>query len=243
MELVTLSPEVLPDALNLSTGAGWNQTAADWLALMTDSPEGCLGIACDGRIVATTTLVCYEKRLAWIGMVLTHPDYSRRGFARMLVSRAIEMAHEREVRTIKLDATNEGHPLYKSLGFRDEQPVERWGCDKQFPVACEDYRREQLTPFVESDGYLLHRPGLHAHYLGPCVADNPRTVERLFRRALREIAADHYFWDILPANADAVALARTLDFAPLRKLTRMVLGPNPPEDQSRIYAIAGFEWG
>src|ERR1700722_11734730 len=129
MELVTLSPEVLPDLLDLSTGAGWNQTAADWLALMTDSPEGCIGIACDGRIVATTTLVTYEKRLAWIGMVLTHPNYCRRGFARKLVSRAVEMAHEREVRTIKLDATDLGRPLYLSLGFRDEQPVERWGCD------------------------------------------------------------------------------------------------------------------
>ena len=84
MELVTLTPELIPQVLDLSKGAGWNQTAADWLALMTDSPEGCIGIACDGRIVATTTLVSYEKRLAWIGMVLTHPDYKRRGFARTL---------------------------------------------------------------------------------------------------------------------------------------------------------------
>ena len=26
----------------------------------------------------------------------------------------------------KLDATDMGHHLYESLGFRDEQPVERW---------------------------------------------------------------------------------------------------------------------
>jgi len=239
MELVTLSPEVLPDALNLSMGAGWNQTAADWLALMTDSPEGCLGIACDGRIVATTTLVCYEKRLAWIGMVLTHPDYQRRGFARMLVSQAIGMAHERGVRTIKLDATDEGRPLYESLGFQDEQPVERWGCDVD---TMDEYRLDE-PPIVEPDGYLLHRPGIRAHYLGPCVANSPQTAERLLRRALDEIAAEHYFWDILPANAHAVALAQRFNFGPVRKLSRMVLGPNPPEDQSRIYAIAGFEWG
>jgi GNAT superfamily N-acetyltransferase len=243
VEFVTLSPDLLPDLLNLSTDAGWNQTPADWLALMTDSPEGCLGIACDGRIVATTTLVCYEKRLAWIGMVLTHPDYQRRGFARKLVSQAIDMAHDREVRTIKLDATDLGRPLYESLGFRDEQPVERWGCDNEFAVACEDYRRENIPPFVEPDGYLLHRPGTRAYYLGPCVTGDPHTAERLLRRALREIAADHYFWDLLPANRHAVALARQLNFAPLRKLTRMVLGPNPSQDESRIYAIAGFEWG
>jgi GNAT superfamily N-acetyltransferase len=243
MELVTLSPEILPDLLSLSTDAGWNQTAADWLALMTDSPEGCIGIACDGRIVATTTLVCYEKRLARIGMVLTHPGYQRRGFARTLVSQAIGMAHEREVPTIKLDATVEGRSLYESLGFRDEQSVERWGCDREFSVACEDYRRQSIPPFVEPGGYLLHRPGARAYYLGPCVADSPQTAERLLRRALSELAADHYFWDILPANAPAVALARQLNFAPLRKLTRMVLGPNPAQDETRIYGIAGFEWG
>src|ERR1700686_5077863 len=112
MELVTLSEDVLPDLLALSTGAGWNQTPNDWMALLMNSPEGCLGIACDGRVVGTTTLACYETRLAWIGMVLTHPDYQRRGFARMLVSRAVELAHEREVRTVKLDATPQGRPLY-----------------------------------------------------------------------------------------------------------------------------------
>jgi len=227
------------DALSLSTGAGWNQTMADWLALMSDSPDGCLGMACDGKIVATTTLVCYEKRLAWIGMVLTHPDYRRRGFARTLVSRAMELAREREVRTIKLDATDQGRPLYQSLGFRDEQPVERWGCDV---TSIEEYRL-RTPPFIDDGGYLLHRPGIRAHYLGPCVASDPQTAERLFRRAIDHICADHYFWDLLPANANAVSLAQRLGFGPLRKLTRMVWGPDTPEDQSRIYAIAGFEWG
>jgi GNAT superfamily N-acetyltransferase len=241
MEMRTLSVEDIPAAMELSTGAGWNQTAADWAALMTDSPEGCLAIECDGRVVATTTVVCYEKRLAWIGMVLTHPEYRRRGFARMLMLRAIELAHEREVFTIKLDATDQGRPLYTALGFGDEQPVERWGCDMD-SLLLDKYCPD--TPAIsEPNGYLLHRPGIRAHYLGPCVADNPETAGRLFRRAISEIGADHYFWDLLPSNAHAVALARELDFAPVRRLTRMVLGPNPPCDESRIYAIAGFEWG
>jgi GNAT superfamily N-acetyltransferase len=239
VELVNLSPEMVDDALSLSTGAGWNQTAEDWLALMTDSPDGCLGIACDGKIVATTTLVCYEKRLAWIGMVLTHSEYQRRGLARTLVMRAVELAREREVCTIKLDATDQGRPLYQSLGFREEQAVERWGCD----VAAMGEYRWRTPPVMEDGGYLLHRPGLHAHYLGPCVANDPVTAERLFRQTIEHLSADRYFWDLLPANADAVALARKLGFASLRKLTRMVMGPNPVEDLSRVYAIAGFEWG
>ena len=154
-----------------------------------------------------------------------------------------EIAHERDVYTIKLDATELGRPLYQSLGFGDEQPVERWGYDAEGFVSTDKYRPGETAPVVEPGGYLLHRPGIRAHYLGPCIADCPQTAEQLFRRAIREIDADHYFWDLLPANTAAVNLAGELRFSPIRRLTRMVLGPNPSCDESRIYAIAGFEWG
>lgn len=242
MEMRTLSLQDIPAALELSTAAGWNQTMLDWEAVLSNSPDTCLCIECDGRPVATTTLVCYEKRLAWLGMVLTHSDYRRRGFARMLVAQAIEMAHDREIRTIKLDATDQGRPLYQSLGFTDEQPVERWGFDEE-SIQSWDKGRRSMPAVVEPHGYLLHRTGSRAHYLGPCFADDPDTAERLFRRAMLDIGAQHYFWDILPANTEAVSLATRLNFAPVRRLTRMVHGPNPPTDESRIYAIAGFEWG
>jgi hypothetical protein len=67
----------LPSAMELSHLAGWNQTIDDWQTLSWLDPEGCLGIEVDDRIVATTTLLCYGRRLAWIGMVLTMPDYRR----------------------------------------------------------------------------------------------------------------------------------------------------------------------
>jgi GNAT superfamily N-acetyltransferase len=242
MELRALAAADIDAAMELSAGAGWNQTPADWEAILTASPDGCLGIECDGRLAATATVVTYDKCLAWIGMVLTHPDYRRRGFARMLVSQAIEIAHDRGVATIKLDATDQGSPLYAALGFRDEQPIERWGYEIALAGQA-DASPSDTPPIREPGGYLLHRPGTRAYYLGPCIADSPQIAERLFRRAIEQIGAARYFWDILPANSHAVELARKLDFAPLRRLTRMVMGPNPPSDESRIFAIAGFEWG
>ena len=242
MEVRILSRRDIPAALELSMAAGWNQTALDWDAVLTNSPDTCLGIECDGRLVATTTLVCYEKRLAWVGMVLTHADYRRRGFARMLVTQALEMAHERDIRTVKLDATDQGRPLYASLGFVDEQPVERWGYDEE-SVRSGEREQRGVPAIAEPKGYLLHRTGSRAYYLGPCIADDPDTAERLFRRAMDDICAEHYFWDLLPANRAAVELARKLGFGPVRHLKRMVHGPNPMTDESRIYAIAGFEWG
>ena len=47
-----LTTSDVPDALALSSTAGWNQTAGDWRMLIELEPEGCFGIECDGAIVA-----------------------------------------------------------------------------------------------------------------------------------------------------------------------------------------------
>ena len=80
------------DACELSAAAGWNQTSEDWKMLLAVAPEGCFGIEADGRLVSTTTLVAYEQRLAWIGMVLTLPSHRGRGHARRLLEYALNRA-------------------------------------------------------------------------------------------------------------------------------------------------------
>ena len=67
----------IPAAIGLSEEAGWNQTSEDWRMLIDLAPQGCLAIEADGQLAATTTLLCYGRRLAWIGMVLTR--VSKRG--------------------------------------------------------------------------------------------------------------------------------------------------------------------
>ncbi|HXM40126.1 MAG TPA: GNAT family N-acetyltransferase [Bryobacteraceae bacterium] len=87
----------------------------------------CFGVECGGFLAATATAVCYERRLAWIGMVLTDPAYRRRGFALRLMEHAIAALTARRMEWIKLDATEMGAPLYRHLGFEPECGVERWG--------------------------------------------------------------------------------------------------------------------
>ena len=123
----TMKPGDIPSAMELSTAANWNQTPEDWHRVMQLSAEGCRCIEDAGRIVATTSLLSYGAQLAWIGMVLTRPEYRRQGLARRLMEDAIAMAECGGIRTLKLDATDEGRPLYESLGFVVEEPVERWG--------------------------------------------------------------------------------------------------------------------
>src|SRR5581483_5813763 len=121
-----LTEHDLSDAAELSCLAGWNQTPEDWRMLLKLEPEECFGTKIEGRVVATASLLRYGNRLAWLGMVLTHPDFRRRGLARQLISHSIERANCLGMQTIKLDATEEGRPLYESFGFRCEQAVERW---------------------------------------------------------------------------------------------------------------------
>ena len=116
----------LAAAVELSSAVGWNQTSEDWRMLLDLAPNSCFGIEVDGRLVSTTTLVCYEQQLAWIGMVLSRKGHRGRGFARRLVAAALDLADSLGIETVKLDATEQGQPLYETLGFQAEQPVERW---------------------------------------------------------------------------------------------------------------------
>lgn len=260
-----LTPEHASAGFALSSIAGWNQTIGDWRLLLKLSSSSC-GVVIDGHLIATATLVCYGQRLGWIGMVLTHPDFRRRGLARGLVARLLEEAERLGVETVKLDATDEGRGLYESLGFRAEQPIERWqlrsGCDQERKSpwaallpdldaeACGYDRGPLLARLaavsdagVANDGYILDRPGRICRYLGPCVAGSQEAAQSLVEDALSRHPRSGWFWDLLPANRQAVAIARDLGFARARTLTRMTRGRELRGKEENVFAIGGFEFG
>ena len=266
-----LAASDVPAALKLSEQAGWNQTADDWRALMDLAPEGCLAIEVEGELAATTTLLCYGCRLAWIGMVLTKKSYRGRGFARRLLTQALNLADQAAIETVKLDATDQGRPLYEKMGFRNEQAVERWtrpgtggttGPVDAVERPAENWRMadrrafgvdrfelleklaERGSPVFDIDGsYWLTRPGRYSYYLGPSVCDAPGTARALIERALPSAGNRGCSWDLFPSNADAAAIARDLAFTPTRHLQRMVRGKDLHANNDLMYAIAGFELG
>ena len=126
MVLRQLTRGDIAQAARLSSAAGWNQTSEDWARLLRLAPQGCFGIEEDGRVAATATALCYGTDLAWVGMVLTAPEYRRRGFARTLMLHALQYLDAQDVPCVKLDATDLGRPLYEQLGFVAECPIERW---------------------------------------------------------------------------------------------------------------------
>lgn len=66
--------------------------------------------------VASTSVVA-AGTVGVIGTVITREDYRRRGLGRRVMETALDWMRERGVRSVLLDATEEGRPLYFSLGF------------------------------------------------------------------------------------------------------------------------------
>ena len=261
----------LPDALELSRLAGWNQTSDDWELLLRLDAQGCFGIEVDGRIVATTTLLCYGQQLAWIGMVLTRPDHRRLGFAKRLMQAALARSSILKIKSVKLDATADGQPLYEKLGFTTEEINERWfreagqtqNNEPGSPAASnaapyQEMDREAFgadrsevlqelakrnPPIATSKGYGFSRPGARSRYLGPCVAADQKAARIVIEQTLRASPESSWYWDILSTNENAVALAQEFTFVRQRRLERMVFGSRIVTNDQMVYAIAGFELG
>jgi hypothetical protein len=93
-------------------------------------------------------------------------------------------------------------------------------------------------------GYAFERPGSNAAFLGPWVAESSDAAEVLLRWFVARHSAESTAIDLFPHHPHAVRMASALGFKPFRRLTRMVLKPNPVVlPDPRIYGIAGFEWG
>jgi GNAT superfamily N-acetyltransferase len=111
--------------MRLKSAAGWNQLPADWKRLIHLEPDGCFVLESDGMPVGTVTTTIYERRLAWIGMVLVSPEVRRKGYGTELLKGAMEYCETRHVEVIKLDATPLGKRLYDTLGYHDEYRLKR----------------------------------------------------------------------------------------------------------------------
>jgi len=247
LSLRLLRPADLPDLMRLKASANWNQVERDWERLMELEPEGCFGIWAGPTLAATATALTYGTDLAWIGMVLTLPEFRGRGLASRLMTRSIEFLESRGVIEVKLDATNLGIEIYRRFGFIDECPIERWerapgpletapaplvSSENPIPTALDqaafgtdrnsilEHLRASSRLAATEDGYAMARAGSRAAYIGPCVARDAATARALIGTLLVSMAEAPVYWDLFPGHP-AESLARSFGFAPARQLTRM----------------------
>lgn len=147
----------LPAAIALKEAAGWNQTEQDWRLLLDLQPDGCFVLEVEGQVAASATAYLYGSELAWIGMVLTLPEHRGRGFGNRVFTAALDFCRQRRVRTIKLDATDMGKPLYERAGFVGEYEVERWGARAPGGSGGDAQQTKPLTERQLADLFALDR--------------------------------------------------------------------------------------
>lgn len=116
LHIRTMTLADVPAGMRLKDMAGWNQLEVDWIRALDLEPGGCFLAEIDGLEVGTVT-TCRFGDVGWVAMMLVDPNFRRQGIGKALMERAIGYLEELGVRSIRLDATPMGQPLYEKLGF------------------------------------------------------------------------------------------------------------------------------
>ena len=97
----------------------------DWRRLIALQPDGAFVAEWDAQPVGTVIVTLFDD-VAWVSMMLVVGSFRGRGIGRKLMDRALEFAEDRGARSIRLDATPLGRPLYESLGFAADFALVRY---------------------------------------------------------------------------------------------------------------------
>jgi predicted N-acetyltransferase YhbS len=111
--------------MRLKTQAGWNQTEADWRRYLRLGGNGSFVAELDGAAVGTTVTFIFES-VAWVAMVLVDEAVRGRGIGTALMQHALAFLDGRGVKSVRLDATALGRPIYEKLGFVTEYQLARY---------------------------------------------------------------------------------------------------------------------
>ena len=152
-----LTIEDIEQAIQLSHAERWNQTEKDWELLVKNSENVCLGAVLNGKLIGTSTAINYNKSVAWIGMVLVNKEFRGRGVSKLLLASLFKQL--KHIRSLKLDATPAGQPVYQKFGFKDECVLHRMTADsvsadaylnntKKFPEAIS---MKDISEVIEFD--------------------------------------------------------------------------------------------
>lgn len=121
--------------MQLKNTEGWNQVEEDWTLLMNYKNSVSLVALTDNRLAGSITAMNYANKVAWIGMMLVDKKYRGMGISRLLLQEALNKL--KHCKSIKLDATPAGKPVYEKFGFMDEYRLIRMTC----PSLSEDRLR------------------------------------------------------------------------------------------------------
>ena len=231
--------------------------------LLQTFPQGCFVCREADRSVAFITSVSYGNS-GWIGNLLVHPEFRKRGLGRGLMERAVAELLHIGVQTIWLTASAEGAGLYQKLGFAAIDQVKRWTGKGQLgevlkPVPFDmesvrefdragwgDWRKSLLKVtcgrgrlYGSWGGFLCCQQWEDGMQIGPwgCLLESP--AGQLLDQALAG-AGGRVFLDIPAGNSAAATLLKNKGFAVKGSSLLMYLGIEPRYQPENIYALASM---
>jgi GNAT superfamily N-acetyltransferase len=119
--------------------------------------------------VATATAFLFGS-IAWLATVLVDKDFRGRGIGTQLVEHALAYLDRSGIQTVRLDATDQGRPIYQRLGFVTDYELVRF---EGGPVS--QSRGKAVTPVTQDQ--LEAVVALDRQITG---TDRRRLIERLF---------------------------------------------------------------
>jgi GNAT superfamily N-acetyltransferase len=123
VKLRSIQLEDIENCMLLSDAEGWNQTKDDWKRLVENPLNMSLLAEIENQIIGSAIAMNYSNEVVWIGMVLVNKAFRGKGISKMLLSDLLNQLHS--CRSVKLDATPAGRPVYEKYGFYDEYIIHR----------------------------------------------------------------------------------------------------------------------
>jgi predicted N-acetyltransferase YhbS len=205
-------PEDIPAATELSEELQWPHREEDW-ELFLSLGEGLVAVQ-SGQIVGTVLGWRFGSDTATIGMVIVSSAVQRIGIGRKLMEAMIEQLGDR---SISLNSTDAGAPLYAALGFIETGHVyQHQGVVHEVPLS-DLQPGERVRPKGRADTELAElysdSSGTDRNELFHALAANSRTVvksrdnEAVGFAMLRRFGSG---WSIAPVVAPDSHSAKTL---------------------------------
>jgi predicted N-acetyltransferase YhbS len=242
----------LPAADRLREIAGWNQTLNDWRLLLALEPKGCFVALQRAEVIGTVTTTTYGRTLAWIGMMLVHPDHRRGGVGTSLMGIALESLKNAGVQCVRLDATPAGRPLYERLGFVSEWSLTRHERSVMQTSDRNEYSCSVVRDFSEGDWPAVE--ALDARGVGLARTRVLRDLARHCRRAVvGEADGRVVSWGMIrpgakadyigPIAGEAVPMVSPLMAALVRHARdRLVVWDVPDDNEAAVLLARDFNF-
>jgi len=213
----------------------------------------------DDRIIAIGTTMLHNDS-AWLACVIVHPDFRNKGIGNKITQYLVDKLDKQKYKTVYLDATDLGYPVYLKIGFEVEAEYSHLRRNTPFtslpvsgkivPYSTEYqnsiYQLDQeisgedrsaiLSDFI-SDAYIfLDNSNIQGFYIpdwgdGPIIARNDIAGIELINFRIQ-----HTNIAVLPsANLSAIRKYEQQGFQFYKFSRRMVLGNRKVWYPERIY--------